>query len=355
MNLVSEIVDWVFDQFIYPIWEAIFPPQDASLSRIMYDPGRQAAPQIAWPEGLAPSGPAAPENASAIPESDVLVITWTEAEARALADVLTPGIQSTEWVYYKTNYAAYVPQLTGRSPAKASGRLGSWATVKIGPVKVVVLKSELHPATDGPSLPTAQLIEQIAREAGVRYIITTGTAGGAGNGTRLGDVNVSLWIHADFTRELKGQPFSQQEWPSAALAGQQRQFIDMVPNLAPTPGYPIGSGALEGAAKPQLWYGDVVSTDFFAFDTTDDHYGLRAYDPLIRAVEMDDAAVAVAAAAIKVPVISARNASDPVMPDASKASAAQADKIYQRYGYYTTINSALVAWALIAGLPPKGE
>ena len=92
-----------------------------------------------------------------------------------------------------------------------------------------------------------------------------------------------------------------------------------------------------------------MSTDFFAYADATDHYGLLAYDPGIRAVEMDDAAVAVGADG-RVKVMSVRNASDPVMPDASHASSAEAASIYRKYGFYTTVNSAICVWALIAGM-----
>jgi hypothetical protein len=38
------------------------------------------------------------------------------------------------------------------------------------------------------------------------------------------------------------------------------------------------------------------------------------------------------------------------MPGASEGDAKQAEEIYQQYGLYTTWNSAIVSWALTAGL-----
>lgn len=316
---------------------------DKVLARITFDPGVKPLPKIAWPAGLAPK-PFPPLQPGTLPLADVLVVTWTAAEVRALADVLTPGVQSTDWTHYDTNFAAYESQLTGRSPARSEHRLGSWHLTQIGPSKVICFKSELHPATDGPTLPTMQLIAQVAKEAGVGYVITTGTAGGAGDGTALGDVNVASHIRADFTTRLKDRSFSSGTWQTARTTPSQAGLLDMVGTLAP-------DGPYQHAHPPAMWYGDVVSTDFFAFDTADDHFGLRSYDPEIRAVEMDDAAVALGAALASVPVASVRNASDPVMPDDTPATARQASDIYEKYGYYTTINSAIATWAMIAGLP----
>lgn len=315
------------------------------LDRIAYDPGAHGALHINWPAGLAPQGVSAPKGQE-VPAADVLVVTWTAAEARALADVLTPGVQSSEWMYYSDNWAVYEPQLTTRSPARESHRLASWALVTIGRSRVLCLKSELHPATDGPTLPVAQLTAQLVSQVHPSVVITTGTAGGAGDGTRLGDVNVAATVRSDFTTRLAGKPWSRDAWPCTAATPAQQRWLQEVPSLAPQVQLPGVSGPLT------VWNGSTVSTDFFAYDTDDDHFQLRAYDPAIRAVEMDDAAIAAGLDAVPdhVAFYSVRNASDPVMPDATPASAHTAEHIYQRYGYDTTVRSALVTWALIAGL-----
>jgi nucleoside phosphorylase len=312
-------------------------------------PGAKLAP-IPWPAGLAPEPLRFTLSADgSLPPADVLVITWTQAEGMALADVLTPGHGSATWTAYVKNFGMYVHMLTGRSPARESQRLGSASYTRIAGKTVCCLKSELHPATDGIELPTAAMVSQVLADTGAGLVITTGTAGGAGGETVLGDVNVATGIHADFTTKLKGRTWSQQMWGTAILADKQREILGgaVLPELFAANG---GHLPPDYAPRPPVaWFGHVVSTDFFAYDTTDDHYGLRAYDPEIRAVEMDDAAVAVGADG-RVPVLSVRNASDPVMPDASEASSKEAASIYQRFGYFTTANSAICVWALIAGM-----
>jgi nucleoside phosphorylase len=314
------------------------------LDRITYRPAAPKLNPIPWPDGLAPQ----PQNIILIedgplPAADVLVITWTAAEAMALADVLTPGVHSDSWAAYRKNWDTFEPQLTSRSPARESRRLGSAQLTKIGSKLVCLLKSELHPATDGPTLPTAQLAAQAAADTRAGLVITTGTAGGAGDGTLLGDVCVATGIHADFTTRLKGHLWSQEQWP--AMQGEYA-----LPLLA-GPLFTANSSRLpEAPRQPKIWNGHVVSTDYFAFASRDDHYGLMKYDPEIRAVEMDDAAVAAGVSGMDKPpaLASIRNASDPVMPDGSEASARQASEIYRRYGYFTTINSAIACWAMIA-------
>lgn len=326
--------------------------RDLLFDRLTFTPEGVSLAPIPWPDGLAPAAqPTQRTGRGGIPQCDVLVITWTAAEAMALADVLTPNVKSADWIAYAEDWGKYEPQLTGRSPAKFSRRLGSFWMTKIGELSVCCFKSELHPATDGPTLPTAQLAAQLAAESDARLVITTGTAGGAGNGTLLGDVCVATAVHADFTTRLAHHPWSQQQWPTAPVTASQQVMLDHAAVL-----FAANSGHLPSAPRaPMVWDGHVVSTDFFAFDATDDHYRLRAYDPAIRAVEMDDAAVAYGVLNLTGPpqFASVRNASDPVMPDGSEASARQASDIYRRYGYWTTANSAIVTWALIAGLPAR--
>lgn len=318
---------------------------DRTLERISYDPGTKVLTPIPWPEGFKPT-PHVLSDRTAMPDNcDVLVITWTAAEARALADVLTPGVQSSDWIYYKTNFADYLPDLTGRSPARESRRLGSWWITSIGSKTVIVFKSELHPATDGPTVPTTQLVEQLIKECNPGAVITTGTAGGAGDGTLLGDINIASAVHADFTTKLKSWVDATTVFPTTELTQKNMAMV-----AAAIPLFKVNAGQIPAQPKAtQVWTGHTVSTDFFAFDTNTDHFGLRKYDSEIRAVEMDDAAVA--AGTLNTPFYSVRNASDPVMPGINEQ---QDDKnaadIYQKYGYWTTVNSAIGTWALIAGM-----
>lgn len=334
------ITDWFLDQFIYPLFEGSQDKQVVN-DRISFTPAAKSLAPIPWPAGLAPVVMSSVTSNGKLPAADVLVITWTAAEAMALADVLTPGIISKSWVYYKNNWDKFASQLTGRSPAKFSKRLGSFHMTQIGNKRVCCFKSELHPATDAASVPTAELVAQIVAETGAKLVITTGTAGGAGNGTLLGDVCVATGVRADFTRRLSGLPWAGKLWATTPLPLDARTLVPLFAANAdriPSPGRP-----------PKIWNGHVVSTDFFAYDTDTDAFGLRKLDQFIRAVEMDDAAVAFGIGDTKVQFTSVRNASDPVMPDDSKASAKLAASIYRKYGYWTTVNSAITVWGLIAG------
>ena len=81
---------------------------DADLGPRLLGPAGERASRallpIEWPSGLEPTPvPLAVEPATddPLPRADVLVVTWTAAEWRALADVLTPGVDGPRrWYRY---------------------------------------------------------------------------------------------------------------------------------------------------------------------------------------------------------------------------------------------------------------
>ena len=319
------------------------------VKRIKYVPQTDNINSIDWPYNLRPTAqPSALNYDGTLPAADVIVMPYTEAESYATADVLTPGQHAEDYIKYAHNYSDYEQDFTNRSPAKDSGYLATFWMTKIGAVTVMVLKSNLHPATDGPELPLAKLAAQVAQETQCEMFITTGTAGGAGNGTNLGDVNVANLVKADFTTRLANQAYSQGVWTPTAPSAQQNETLNVASQLILA-----NSNRLPPANRqPKIWQGANVSTDFFAYDTENDAYGLRKVEPSIRSVEMDDAAVfyGLQEGFGNVDVFCVRNASDPVMPDNSAANAKKAEQIYREYGYWTTVNSSLACWALVAGM-----
>lgn len=329
------------------------PGLDAVLSRIDYEPEHMELREIPWPYGLEPAEAATALNYDGtLPECDVVIVTWTSAEAKALANVLTPGAPSGGWVHYARGWAQYEPQLTDHSPAKSEQRLGSFHMSRIAGLDVCCFKSELHPATDGPTLPTAQLARQIAEETGAKLFITTGTAGAASKGNVLGDVTVGSAVHSWFTKGLAGHSWSEEVWATTALNGKQAELLS-----APVIGPLLEANAHQLPAayaprSPRVWDGHIVSTDWFAFGSDNDACGLTAYDPAVNEVEMDDAAVALGLSLMASPPAFAavRNSSDPMLPDGTPASLKLAETIYRRWGYLTTVSSAIASWALVAGL-----
>jgi nucleoside phosphorylase len=315
---------------------------------------------IPWPRGTAPvSDPPDAERSADDPLSpaDVLVVTWTVAEAEAAADVLTPGRPRSTWLPYTHNYAShFVDKIRRGAPARQYGRLGLFATTQINGQKVVCFKSDLHLSQDGPELPVRDLWAQLIAETKPRLVITTGTAGGVGEHTDLGDVIVSQTVRFDCKKTFANAPFATAVYTDPKPIAAPQLFSTCTNDLIP-----VNATQLPADRRPaRIWHAShpfvptVVTTDFFAFDDTTDHYGLRAVDHNARAVEMGDAVLGlVAAEDLTDPPawVVVRNASDPQIDGSLTVpqQAAAAARIYEKYGYWTTVASAITTWALIAG------
>jgi nucleoside phosphorylase len=267
--------------------------------------------------------------------------------------VLTPGNPSRAWARYTENWSHYEHQLTSRSPAKFSKCLGLWALSEIAGKRVALFKSDLHLATDATSLPVRQLWAQLVQAVAPSLVITTGTAGGIGADTQLGDVCVTNGAKFNCQQELKLETFAQQtfvgpQWtPGAELGGCAGLLAENAGELDPIATRSPQISTVVG--KP-----GVETVDFFGFADATDHYGVAANDPDAHTEEMDDATLPLALGDIgsDVPWLSIRNASDPQVATMAsiEAEKAWAEKIYEKYGYWTTVGSAIACWAVIADL-----
>lgn len=349
-----------------------FDPKSASSYRFAAEPSTaqahalvevvQADP-IPWPAGLAPTPVTlnpAPADTDPLPAADALIVTYTVAEGEALADVLDPGHPTTTWTSYRNGWTELKKSVQKGAPSLESGRdrAGQWAVATIGDATVVLVKSDLHPSTDGPSLPIRALWVQMIEQVHPRLVITTGTAGGVGAETLLGDVIVSSRVRWDATKRFENDPWARASYISTGIQPSHSHLRKAHSGLIP-----VNAAHLPTAPRTPRIVTDtrahptsVISTDFFAFDDADDHYGLRSYQPDARAVEMDDAALGLACADLADPPawVSVRNASDPQMNAATLADETrEAAAIYEKYGYWTTVGSAITCWALVAGLPAR--
>lgn len=322
---------------------------DVVLDRILFEAKPAPLTPIPWPAGLAPTKPA--KLATEMPKADVLVITYTAAEAQALADVLTPGHPSSAWTKYTTNWSSFEKQLTGRSPAKYSKCAGVWAQTEINGKSVVLFKSDLHLSTDSTTLPVKQLIEQLVAEVSPELVITTGTAGGIGAETQLGDVAVTNGAKFNCREAFKSAPFAQATYAGPSWTAGSR--LTTAAGLVE-----VNAARLKPiAARPPkistaIGLPGVETVDYFGFADTDDSYGIVADDSHALTEEMDDACVPLALGEAT-RWLSIRNASDPQV--ASSVGDLEAQKkwaagIYAKYGYWTTVGSAIACWAVVADL-----
>jgi hypothetical protein len=337
------------------------------------------ADPVQFPPGLAPvlDTPHAPPNPSdPLPHADVIIVTWTVAEADTLATLLTPGVSIDDWFQYKSNLAHYIPLVVGaKAPFnnKGSSRyfhsLGIYYPIKLVGKKVLCIKSGLHldhdtfnkgqPAPD--QLPMLDLWKQMIAETKASLVITVGTGGAIGSNVLLGDVVVAKHTVFDCTTQFAGKPFHNSSYPTSALpaawspppAALLKVNADKV-IASGQPSHPHGLPAVfydgSAIADPKI-----VTTDFFGFDNTTDSDGLQA---LGNACDMGDASLGLVISGLgnAAPMWSAiRNASDPQI-DGKLTKKQQGDlafKIYSTYGAATSAASALASWSMVcAHFPP---
>ncbi len=101
---------------------------------------------------------------------------------------------------------------------------------------------------------------------------------------------------------------------------------------------------------PSALSSSVVTTDFFGFDTSDNHYHLKGLGDVS---EMGDAVLGLVAnemGSMAPRWVAVRNVSDPqIKAEGSiKQQAALAAHIYKGFGRWSSVCSAIVCWALIA-------
>jgi hypothetical protein len=322
------------------------------------------ADPVPWPAGLAPAlatPPEPPPSSQPLPKADVLVVTWTSAEARTMSVLLTPGAPLEQWYEYKSNVAAFIPKVTGhKAPFNAANMpryfhsLGLYCPITLAGKRVLCFKSGLHMDYDGPALPLVDLWKQIIAETGCELIITTGTGGGIGANVLLGDVIVAAHTVFDCTTQFKAQPFGHASYPTSALPDGWTPPPPALlkPNAdhvlkSGLPSHPDGLPAFFYAGS-QIADPKIVTTDFFAFDNTTDTNHLQE---LGNVCDMGDASLGLALSQIDNPPkwAAIRNASDPQI-DGSLPPTQQnqtAGSIYQHFGGFTTAASVLGAWSFV--------
>ena len=310
---------------------------------------------IPWPKGLAPKTGAAPggRTGGPLPRADVLVVTWTVDEGHALSRVLTPGKDSrNDYRPYTHNFAKISRKMRAGCPARLAKRLGAYWTTAIGGNSAVVFKSDSHMSQDGPQLPNIDVWKQLITEVQPKLVITTGTAGGIGKQFEVGDVIVSPIVRFDCTSKFKSEPFHDAHFSSVApktthFASARTLFKANAAQL------PKDNTRLPQITRvpPSDLASSVVTTDFFGFDTSDNHFGLQGLGDVS---EMGDAVLGLVSSQMgtKAPRwVAVRNVSDPqIKADGQtlKQESALAAQIYKGFGRWSSVCSAIVCWALVA-------
>jgi hypothetical protein len=310
---------------------------------------------IKWPAGLAPKTGKTPTGpaGSPLPHADVLVVTWTVDEGHALSRVLTPGKDSrNDYRSYTRNFATLSKRMRAGCPALQAKRLGAFWTTAIGTKKVVIFKSDSHMSQDGPQLPNIDVWRQIITDVKPKLVITTGTAGGIGRQFEVGDVVVSPVVRFDCKAKFKSKPFRMSHYSSQQ---PRARFLATAKGL-----FKANAGQLppDNRRMPKIirvsrraLSSAVVTTDFFGFDTSDDHYQLQGLGDVS---EMGDAILGMVAEQMGPAAprwVAVRNVSDPQISAAGltlRQQAQLAAQIYKGFGRWSSVCSAIVCWALIA-------
>lgn len=345
---------------------------------------------LQFPAGLAPTPTQLdiePATSDPLPTADVLVVTWTVAEVEALADTLTPGFSRRNWYRYDRFFEErYANQIRPAAPAQQARRLGSYFPTRIGGKRVLCFKSELHLNQDGiatgvgtATLPVADLFRQMIREVRPQLVITVGTAGATFPDHELGDVMLTRGAKFRLAREFRNENFNNRSYrsdfviPTTHLeAGRElmkqheNQLVE--PDFGPPTTRYLLNGQVPLIPAPRntpdfkidgadfVEFLPMLTTDFFEFGTSAN--GLEQEGC---GVEMGDAVLGMVVERMQEEGEAApqwlviRNASDPQingrLPDQPRNRNMQAHWAvwyYETYGYWTSVNSAIAAWAMIA-------
>jgi Phosphorylase superfamily len=314
---------------------------------------------IPWPKGLAPKTGTKPSGngTGKLPTADVLIVTWTVDEGHALSRVLTPGKDSSnDYLSYTHNFAAISKKMRKGCPALNAKRLGTYWTTTIGGKKVVVFKSDSHLSQDtkkppkaNETLPNEDVWKQIIEEVKPKLVITTGTAGGIGTKCEVGDVVISPIVRFDCQKWLKSEKFAaahyQDTGPKTKFLTKAKTLFKanaaQLPKDNKRPPKILRSGGLTSS---------VLTTDFFGFDTSDNHYKLQGLGDVS---EMGDAVLGMVMSKMGTTTprwVAVRNVSDPqIKAEGTLSEQAQvAAQIYKGFGRWSTVCSAIVCWALVA-------
>jgi nucleoside phosphorylase len=312
------------------------------------------------------------KSASGLPQASAVVITWAEAEWAAMQHVFCGGGSAmpygdrtrSTWPGWQ-KYAAHLPA----NPPGGWNYWGYYRLVTLGNEAVLLFKSNTHLDFPGASY-LRTLIELLVDQVKPKVIMSIGTAGGAKPADHLGTVRA---VSAGTLYE-PGQP--QASWPGYANAwtgndavlgnAQFGQLLLPVParssdletlckqfNQLYKTSYTLAQldpdGLNLGDAAPHIddqtgTGASLLTTPSFVVGTTSGDY--QTYT----AIEMDDAVIGEACNANKTAFAFVRNISDPVQNAALPAGTQGqwGSAVYDAYGFYTSYNGAVAAWALLA-------
>jgi len=314
-------------------------------------------------------GPQLLTTPNQLPAADAVVITWAESEWAAMQHVFCDG--TNPMTYSKRTEGSWSGWI--KYDDEAPNGLDYWGyyrLVRVGAAQVLLFKSNVHYAASEGEQDLEELINRFIQSVKPELILSIGTAGGARMTDPVGTVNV---VHSDALYE-SNQP--QTSWPSftnawaadwtllgakafsrllfpipttasdlKSIAAQFNKFYNTKYSLNTLNPNNLNSGAALPAINNLTGSGTALVTakSFVVANTTGNLAKFAC-------VEMDDAIIARTASG-KTAFGSVRNISDPLQAAALPASfqGHWGEAIYTAYGFYTSYNGALAAWAILSG------
>ena len=316
---------------------------------------------------MAPGLPATPDS---LPQADVIVICWAEAEWAPLQHVFVGGATPMSysdrtngtWPEWK-KFAQGVPA----NGARGLTYWGYYRLVTVGQKRVLLFKSNTH-LSEGQSY-LEQIVSLLIEHVRPSLILSTGTAGGARTTDPVGTVNI---VGAGTLYEKTGSPATWPRYPNT-----WRPDMSLVNStafraaLVPIPATEADLAALVAqfnknhktsfSQKELDPLGLILSPRAATVNDLTPAGSLLTATTFVVAitsgslasfacVEMDDAVIGKVCKTKEVAFGFVRNISDPVQ-NTELPSAMQGhwgELVYEAYGFYSSYNGAIAAWAVLA-------
>jgi nucleoside phosphorylase len=329
-------------------------------------------PQVNY-AAVSKSAPVLPSTPTdKLPNAAAIVITWADAEWAALQHVFCSGTSTMPYSDRSRSSWPGWQKYSSNLPANKPGGWDFWGyyrLVELTGKSVLLFKSNTHLDWPGAQY-LIDLIKLLVREVKPSVILSIGTAGGAKPQDHLGTVRA---VSAG-TLYKSGQP--QSNWPEyknawnantatlsspsfkkllfpvptkasdlAALCAQFNQHYGVSYTLSQLD--PNGLNQATSAPQIDIQTGggaSLLTTSTFVVGTTAGNY--QNYT----SIEMDDAIIGEACNASGTAFGFVRNLSDPVQNATlpPKVQGNWGSAVYDAYGFYTSYNGAVAAWAMLA-------
>jgi hypothetical protein len=310
--------------------------------------------------------------AGQLPKASTVIITWAEAEWAAIQHVFCAGGSSMPYSDRSRGTWPGWQEYSSDRPAGAPAGWTYWGyyrLVEIGGSAVLLFKSNTHLDFPGAKYLEA-LIDLLVQRVAPSVILSTGTAGGAKPQDHIGTVRaVSAGTLYETGEAQVNWPLYKNAWhggSSILTSASFNQLLSPVPtqtsdletlcaqfNRQYGSSYTLSQldpdGLNLGDASPQIdnqtgGGTSLLTASTFLVGSTAGTYQSYA------CIEMDDAVIGEACAASRTPYGFVRNLSDPVQNAAlpARTQGHWGSAVYDAYGFYTSYNSAVAVWAMLA-------